>query len=319
MANPPSQVITEQELEKFVQEYLSNALPLKQKTFNIINQEENVKRCLFGQQKHLIISRCNLPELPLKILKRLPIYLVRQFSVQVELDSYWYWALTHDVVSSNFSFLKDWKLRESFETLMASHFAQLNVSNYYGLPALERLNSGIWQFVSEPVRDLVTNSDTVLMYVCYPVLEGLVKFALSSLVDDNGFPIAKFSANRKHYDKGDKKISSLCVLLHAIEENGSKALPKPELSDNLRDFRIEIEKLLLPSFGVRDGWDEIYSMRNASLHGATGWQLRSGLLTNLICLILWNILDDQTLTIDLQRINKMRRRFIGDNYYPPEL
>jgi hypothetical protein len=114
-------------LEKFIQEYLTNALPLKQKTFNIFNQEENVKRCLFGQQKYLIISRYNLPELPLKILKRLPIYLVKQFTVQVELDSYWYWALTHDVVRSNFSFLKDWKLRESFETLMASHFAQLKV------------------------------------------------------------------------------------------------------------------------------------------------------------------------------------------------
>jgi len=34
LPNPPSQVITEQELDKFVQEYLSNALPLKQKTFN---------------------------------------------------------------------------------------------------------------------------------------------------------------------------------------------------------------------------------------------------------------------------------------------
>lgn len=311
--------ITQEDIEKYIEEYLVNALPLRQKMMSFQLSEENVKRCLFGQQKFLIISRCNLPELSVKILKRLPIYLVRQFVVQVELDSYWYWALTHDVVRSNFSFFKDWKLRESFETLMASHFAQLHVSNYYEIPALERLNSGIWQFVSQPVRDLVVKSNTVLMYVCYPVLEGLAKFALSPLVDSDGFPIAQFSANGKPYDKGNKKISSLDILLHTLEENGRTVLSKPELSDNLRDFRLEIEKMFPPSVGINDGWDTIYALRNASLHGVIGWQLRSGLLTNLICLILWNILDDQTLTKDLQRINKMPMRFFDDNYYPPEL
>jgi hypothetical protein len=322
LATPKPSPITEQQIEKIVEDYLLHSLPLMQKTFNIPQQEENVKRCLFGQEEFLIISKCRLHELPLKILRRLPIYLIRQFSVQVEFDSVWYWALTHDIVRycNDVVSLRKWQLMESFETMMAAHFAQLYVSSR-GVPAFERLNRATADIVSEPVNNLVSNTETILMYVCYPVLEGLSKFALPPLVDCDGKPMADFTVGTKMIKKGGKQISSLAIILRSLEENCATALSKPEFSVNLRDFRLELEKIpLLKPQKNQDGWDSVYGLRNASLHGVTGWQLRSGLITNLICLILWNILDDQTLNKELERFTKMPLRYLQHfgSYYPPE-
>jgi hypothetical protein len=74
---PAPKAITEQDIEQITQDYLRNALPLRQKfiqgpTF----EEENLSCNYFGQGAFLIISKCNLPELPINVLRRLPIYLV---------------------------------------------------------------------------------------------------------------------------------------------------------------------------------------------------------------------------------------------------
>lgn len=323
LATPKPSAVTERDIERFVEDYLQKALPLKQKAFQIPQQEENVSCCVFGQQDFLIISQCNLHELSINILRRLPIYLVREFAVQVERDSFWYWAFTHDVVKhTQSSSLRNWQLMQSFETLMASHFAELSVPSYViPRPALERLNRATSDIVSGPVKDLVSNKNNVLMYVCYPVLEGLAKFVLSPLVDCDGKPIADFYAGGKLFKKDGMQISSLATILRSLEENGTKILSKPEFSDNLRDFRLEVEKMLSSKLKKnQDGWESVYGLRNASLHGAIGWQLRSGLITNLICLILWNILDEQILSKELERFAvRWHVPFFESYYYPPEV
>jgi len=102
-----------------------------------------------------------------------------------------------------------------------------------------------------------------------------------------------------------KKINSLTVILRSLEENCAIRLSKPDFSINLRDFRLGVEKTpLLKLQKNRDGWNSVYDLRNVSLHWVKGWQLRSGLITNLIRLILWNVLDDQTLNKELESINK---------------
>ncbi len=321
MANLPHQAITEQDIKRLVQDYLIKSLPLKQKFIGVSQfQEENMSCNFFGQSDLLIVSHCKLHELSINILRRLPIYLVREFAIQVEYDSFWFWALTNDIVNRSLITpqLRDWELQDGFKALMAANFAKLNV-HQQGVPSLERLNRATSEIVSQPVKDLVDSRDVFLMYICYPVLEGLAKFALSPLIDCDGNPLATFRAGHDIFHKGSRKINSLAKILRALEENGSAVLSKPDISNNLRDFRLEIDKIISASSPTDDGWDSIYDLRNASLHGVKGFQLRSGLLTNLICLILWNILDDQTLTKELQMINKIPMRFLGNNYYPPEL
>jgi hypothetical protein len=323
MASSEPPEVTESDIEKAVDEYLKNAPLLMDKFIHAPKLiEENLMFNIFGQQKYLLVSKFNLPALPIKILKRLPIYLVREFKIQVELDSKWYWALTRDIVRHHAS-LRSWELMPAFETLMAAHFARLSTSyiNTYSVAAIDRLNRATMDIVPEPVRDLVMNSDKVLMYVCYPVLEGIAKFAMTPLLDSTGKILVKGLTDGKEVFKQGKRLSSLAKILRSLEKNSTSLLSKPELSTDLRDFRLEVEKMIAPKHKSDDGWDSIYHLRNVSLHGVLGWQLRSGLITNLICLIIWHLLDETAVQKELERIVKMPShiRFSWGNYYPPEL
>jgi len=125
---------------------------------------------------------------------------------------------------------------------------------------------------------------------------------------------------------------SISVYLHALEAYASHLVSKTDLSKDLKDFRCEIESdfsqeiAALPKSGNRapDGWDWIYSLRNASLHGAASWQLRDGLLTNLICMLVWHILEQnevesglQEASINFTNCHWMPFRF--NDYYPPDV
>ena len=319
LSAPPRNSITEQDLQRILSEYVANVLPLRQRLFKMGMPEENINGCLFGQEQYLLISNFKMHELPFSLLRRLPIYLVRQFVVQVELDSFWFWALTHDVVRTaiRFSPLNQWELLENFDTLMASHFASLNVSPRFQIPALERLNRTTYEIVSQPVRDLVGNTSTVLMYICYPVLEGLARFALSPLINDDGVANYEFTDGYEIFSPNNRGISSLGKILRSLEINGTAKSSVNEFSDNLRDFKLEIEKVNLPKPSrYHDGWDSVYNLRNKALHGSVGWQMRSGLITNLVCLIIWNLLDDSVLNAAMQ--NFPHRMPFPSFYYPPE-
>lgn len=319
MANSGASQISETDIEKAIDEYLKNVPALKQKFISAPSfQEENLIFNIFGQQQYLLISKFDLSNLSIRMFRRLPVYLVKQFVVQVELDSLWYWALTHDIVESSagHKVFQGWQQMPAFETLLATHFAKLISAPV--TPAIGKLNRIIDVVAPQPVKDLVLNKHIVLMYVCYPILEGLVKFAVTPLVNSNGVVITSFSDRRKKFNPRNQ-ISSLAILLRSLEVNASSLLSKPELSIDLKDFRLQTEKMI-PKKKSDDGWDSIYALRNVSLHGVTGWQLRSGLITNLICLIIWHLMDDQEIISELQNIAARPTHFLlPSQYYPPEL
>jgi len=325
MTTSGSSQISENVIQKIIDEYLKHAPSLMKKFVSGPPvTEENFMFNVFGQQQYLLIAQFDLATLPVKILRRLPVHLIKQFVVQVELDSLWYWALTHDIVESSggYSVLDQWPLRSGFTTLLSAHFAELGKAPINR--TVERLNQIIYAAVPEPVKDLVMNKDMILTYLCYPVLEGIVRFALSPIIDFAGKVTVPFNDGRKSYRPG-RSISSLAVLLHALEINAPTLLSKPDLAIDLRDFRLETEllapptQIVPPQIKQADGWDSIYQLRNVVLHGTKGGQLRSSLITNLICLIIWHLMDDRTLTQELQRIAGLPRRFLlPRRYYPPE-
>jgi hypothetical protein len=314
-----SSIPTEDDIEKLFEDYVKNVPSIKNKVISAPPfPEENLMFNIFGQEKYLLISKYDLTVLPIKILRRLPIYLIKQFVVQVELDSLWYWALTHDIVTSSAGHrsFQSWSLKPAFETLMATHLA--NLGSAPTTPSIMKLNRVISEVVSQPVKDLVIRKQYILMYICYPVLEGLTKFAMRPLVDFNGRILTSFSDGRKTHSIGDRQISNLAVLLRSLENNALSLLSKPQLSEDLRDIRLQIEKTIPKKRATEDGWNSIYSLRNVSLHGAISWQLRSGLITNLICLIIWHLMDDQEINDELKNIVKRPSHFqLPFQYYPP--
>lgn len=324
METPGSQ-ISEKDIQKIIDDYLHNVPALFKKFVSgPKSSQENYRFNRFGQQPYLIIAKCDLARLPIRILRRLPVHLIKQFVVQVELDSLWYWALTRDIVESRAgdSILNQWPLRPVFTTLLAAHFAKLGSAPVNW--AIHRLNRIIYDVVSESIKDLVGNRDIVQMYLCYPVLEGLVKFAMLPIVDLDGTVKATLSDGKKSYNPGHQ-ISSLASLLRLLEINAPTFLSRPDLAIDLKDFRLQTElvvpptQIVPPHIRAADGWDSVYYLRNPALHGAKEAQLRSGLITNLICLIIWHLLDDQGISEELQRIAKRPKHFgFPSRYYPPE-
>jgi hypothetical protein len=322
----PSSGISERDIQAAINEYLENVPHLFKRAFSGLPQafEENYMFNLFGQEKYLLITKFDLVRLPVKILKRLPVYLLKQFVVQVELDSLWYWALTHDLVASptGHIFFEKWPLHREFLTLFAAHFANLGYPQYNW--AVDKLNKVINDVVSEPVKELVLNKDIVVMYLCFPVLEGLIKFVMSSIVDLDGRVKTPLSDGKNQFKQGEQ-IRSLAVLLRILEKTPNIS-SDPDLALNLKDFRLQVESIAPPSQILPqhkkqgDGWDYVYYLRNVTLHGTKETQLRSGLLTNLICLIVWHLMDEKALSEELNNIANRPREFKFPNwYYPPEL
>lgn len=314
----PSSTVTENDIERAIDEYLSKVPSLWSRVVQGPTPfGENYKFNIFGQQPYLLIAKFKLEKLPKRILKRLSVHLVKQFAVQVELDSKWYWALTHDIGKSvaGRQILRQWDLGSLFNTLIAAHLASLNYS--YNDVVAQRLNKVIDNALPEPTKQLVFSTRDILEYLCYPILESLVKFVLSSVVDSNGNVLAtSISDGRQQYGRG-ARISRLGVLLRCLETNATSMLNNPNLGSDLGDFRTETERIIPPS-ASEDGWDQIYKLRIVTAHGVTRPEFRSGLITNLICLILWHLFDDSLIDQELQNIERRPRFFFFERYfYPP--
>jgi hypothetical protein len=328
--NPGPTPIRETDIDNAINIYLQQAATLRQRFFNApagAFQEENLMFNGFGQDPFLLISQFRLHELSMQIQRRLPIYLTKQFKIQVELDSKWFWALTKDVSSSS-QVVNNWYLSSAFNTLFA---AQLASAYYLSRSSLaEKLNRILTEALPRPSFDLLTRGRSdILMYLCYPVLEGMLKLILRSYVDENGNVLSAIGDGTTSYTTNSRSISSLSVYLHALETSAGSLISKPELETDLRDFRRLIETDFASPIAIFassrastvDGWEWIYSLRNVSLHGAIGWQLRSALITNLICMLTWHILEPSEIssatTAITQTLTRPYMMRFGMNYYPP--
>ena len=321
--------IVEKDIQDAIDEYLKNVAPIFDNFIKRAQKpiDERTVFCILGQEhiNHLLISKFDLVKIPIRLLRRLPIYLIKQFEIQVEIDSLFFWALTHDVVSRNYDLLDRWPLRNEFLVFMATHFAKLKPLREFspGPPNFESASSQLDRIidivVSQPVKDIIENKEIITRYLCYPLLENLVKFALNPLIDLNGFVQQKFNDGQRDRNINER-ISSLAKLLRSLEKNASKILSNPELGIDLRDFRVQTEKLIPKEKKNNDGWDSIYKIRSTYLHGAGGWQLRTGLLTNLICMLIWYLMEDEDINKILhEKAMEPKHWRFPDEYYPPRL
>ncbi len=331
MAGSPERAWTEADLDTAVADYIKNAKPIFARAIQgppgvSLFPEENLQFNLFGQQPFLLINRIPFHELPVRLLQRLPVYLVRQFEIQVEVDSRFYWALTHDV----FRYLEPkarWPLHDSFEVLMASVLAHLGQAP--STPEADTLNRVLREVVPPEVQDLARANTAVAMFLSYPIVEGLAKHHLRDYLDVDGRVKQALQAGPESFKTTDRPVSNLGRLLRGLQAAAGPTLHRPDLERDLADFRVEAEAVGRRggvSFGQNpgDAWDWIYGLRNDLLHGATRSPFRSGLLTNLACLLLWHSVSEPDLQnpLDMVRqrlssgIRSLMPHAFGD-YYPP--
>ena len=119
--------VTESDIFTLVEEYLAKVPTLMKQITDVPLEEGDLGRNYIQQDEFLISRRYPLHTLSVSLLRRLPIYLTKQFKVQVEIDSYQYWALTHDVLQYHAGRVafREWDLYQAFKTLLASQLAKI--------------------------------------------------------------------------------------------------------------------------------------------------------------------------------------------------
>jgi hypothetical protein len=320
---------TESDISALVDMYVQNAGPMFGKLIQglVRGPEENLQYNNFGQFPYTIVASIELSSLSVPILRRLPIYLLREFQVQVELDSKWYWALTADVVRRT-RFGRAWTLYRDFEVLMSAHFA------VEGVPSItetewfvrQRISRAMWELLPKGAHNLLTGYTTVAMYISYPILEGVCKSLLAQYVDADGNVLRKIKLPGISRSPGFT-ISSLGELLKIIELGAGSMLGRPDLSLAMIDMRREVETLAKAGQPPLNGWDWVYGLRKELLHGTTPAPLHSSLLTLLICGLLWHAIDEVDADTVLKSINtglrhrkaqrSMGFRMMDMDWYPP--
>jgi hypothetical protein len=334
MANPspvpPTKPATsESDISAIVDSYVQNAGPMFSGLVQgfVRGPEENLQYNNFGQVPYTIIANVELSSLSVPLLRRLPIYLLREFRVQVELDSKWYWALTADVIRKT-TFGKGWALHRDFEVLMSAHFAVEGVPSVTQNEWLvrQRIGRAMWELLPKGAQNLLTRNNTVAMYLSYPILEGLCKSILAQYVDLEGIVLRKINLPGISRDPGFV-ISRLGELLKIIELGAGSMLGRPDLSLAMVEMRNGVEALAQPGKPPTNGWDRVYDLRNDLLHGTTPAPLHSSLLTLLICGLLWHTIDDTEADSALKTVNARLphlrlRQSMGLNHtdtgwYPP--
>lgn len=145
------------------------------------------------------------------------------------------------------------------------------------------LQRQIDQLVPFHLRELGHNAHSVLSYLSFPALEGVLKLWCSTFVDLTGKVIDSFSVPDRGggattYDPSGRSrcnsVRDLLLLFHS-------RVGSPSLIPRMDQIRAHIAALQ----AGRDGFDILYDWRNSSLHGETGFPTIGGTVLNLALLI----------------------------------
>lgn len=133
-------------------------------------------------------------------------------------------------------------------------------------------------------KQFLIQSNVVLAYLTFPLLEAILKRACNQYIDFDGtvkhqFSVLNRQANQKTYDPNGRlnQCSSLRDLLF-LHYN---SIASGDLRAKLDEVRAHFTEL----DNNTDPYDLIYSWRNQSLHGSANFQTIGGVLLNLIFLI----------------------------------
>ncbi len=255
------------------------------------------------------------------------VLLLKGLNTVIDLDHQLFWAWAGEVLlspRSSFFSCHESGLRQLFETCVRAALAGITLppqSNEEWERQRERS-----ELVENNTRQLVVNAHLIVAYLGFPLLEGLLKKVCSNYVDCAGTVVAAFDVpaagggTRKYIPNDPRKgtCSSLRDLMFLLYQH----VADPDLRSRL----IEMRDLLNGLDSTLDPFDLLYSWRNCSLHGQTGFPTIGGTLLNLAVLIAFNQiradyerLRDEVWS-DVQR-NLAVFRLTGHrspwSYYPP--
>jgi hypothetical protein len=213
------------------------------------------------------------------------------------------------------------ELQHLFET--AVHCALSGASN-------PSLNVRDWQRenlirdIQRPhARQLVKFSSLTLVYLAFPLLEGLLKLRCAQYVDMNGEVLADFEVPKRRVEAGQSKqygpdrrskqcssIRDLLLLYHG-------AVASAAIAEDLRKLFKRLAVL-----ENKDGPDVLADWRNASLHGSRSYTTIAGAVIGCALLVAIDGMEARYSEVRHATVNAIveRQRFPGEpdgEFYPP--
>jgi len=232
------------------------------------------------EQKYLIIKHYPLHELPLGVLRKLPIILIRTHKAQnVNHDHKYLWAWVAQVVNEAG---KELTLFNSPELLN-----QINVLFRMNLLPATRLTTAFPELV-----ELIAKEFIISACLAFPLLERLLKIKCAKHVKIDGTVIKPFEVpgERRVIRYGSKKryISKVGHLLYLFEHYYASE----DLRRDLEKFRSTCVDVYGEN-GRGYGYYFIDRWRNILLHSEEFWPVMNAVLVNLVTLfILYEIPND---------------------------
>jgi len=125
-------------------------------------------------------------------------------------------------------------------------------------------------------QQLVMRAHQVLVYLAFPLLEGILRKVGRNYVDYDGRVLAPFQGRTRQYKVGDR-CNSLADLLGLLYS----AVASADLKRALTEFRQHLSRLVAGT----DPFDTIFEWRNSSLHGSTSLPTIGGTIFTMALLI----------------------------------
>lgn len=279
---------------------------------------------------------CSVYHLPLRVQRRLPIYLTKELEVQIGVDHYEYWAWSAEVFSY---FERELNIPYSIAGNFFTPFHGALMRLTYIPTTREKalLNRIIQTIVDHHVQEFLSEKPFLVASVSFLVLEAILR----ELCIKYGTP----------REEAEEEIRGIIPLAQKLQKLFKKNPNIPtEFKRDLQDFMNTVDEIWGPKVrkeleanpdrlnafeekekqGLR-GWRVLAYWRNKLYHGSKTWLPKVyGVVLNLICLLTWHqIPEDQyenALNAILERINQgARLRGVGDEFvlfgrfYPPTL
>jgi hypothetical protein len=257
---------------------------------------------LTAEHNKLLITRYfEVPNLSLEVLQEIPVYLTQTLAfsrgnVIITQDHTLFWAWTAEIVHQ---LTRNIKLFNSDITHFFGLLVHANLSSLGRAPRDARdmnINSAIRLLVDNHVEAVITEIHTLSAGFAFSLLEKLVRKKCGEYVKENGEIKKDFKIKNRLYKQGEI-ISNLAHELQLLEKIANKNL-KEKLQMFKEMLRKADEKISKDAYTILKEW------RNTLLHGERLFSTTTGIVTNLICLILLNEIPNDLYETKRKEIEK---------------
>lgn len=278
---------------------------------------------------------CSVYHLPLRIQRRLPIYLTKELEIQIGVDHYEYWAWSAEVFKH---FERELGIPHSVvgNFFTPFHGALMRLTHIPTTRERALLNRVIQTIVDHHVQEFLMDKPLIVASVSFLVLEAIVRELC-----------IKYGTPREDAESIRGLLPLAQKLLKLFRENPD--VPA-EFRQDLQEFMDVVDKIwgpkvkeeleayprLLNRFEEKEkqgliGWRVLSHWRNKLYHGSKTWLPKVyGVVLNLICLLMWHQISEEqyenALGVIVKKINqKAWLRGMGDElvmfglFYPPSL